>query len=127
MSLVYMTKDYSEAEIICYNQGMKIAIILFIIFNHIEADSLINSLLDTNASQALYSVENGYRAPSEDEKRLNAIAGTKKRAIDDIAIKVIEANVSKSLSVGVEYAPPVKHGELIDNKQNAEITLDYKF
>ena len=106
---------------------MKIVIILFIIFNHVEADGLINSLIDTNASQALHSVENGYRAPSEDEKRLNAVAGTKKRAIDDIAIKVIEANVSKSLSVGVEYAPPVKYGKTIDNKQNTEMILDYKF
>ncbi len=106
---------------------MKIVIILFIIFNHVQADGLINSLIDTNASQALHSVKNGYRAPSEDEKRLNVVAGTKKRAIDDISIKIIEANVSESLSIGVEYAPPVKHGKLIDNKQNTEITLDYKF
>ena len=106
---------------------MKIVIILFILFIQVGADSLVDSLIDTNASKALHSVNNGYRAPTEDEKRLNATAGTKKRAIDNVALKVIEVNVSKDLSIGVEYAPQLKHGDLIDNKQNTEIKLDYKF
>ena len=106
---------------------MKIVIILFIIFYQIKADGLINSLIDNNASKALHSVDNKYRAPNEDEKRLNATAGTKKRAIDNINVKVLEARITEFLFIGVVYAPPVKHGELIDNKQNAAITLDYKF
>ena len=93
----------------------------------IKADGLINSLIDNNASQGLHSIDNEYREPTEDEKRLNATVGTKKRAIDNISIKVIEAKVSKDLSVGVEYAPPLKHGDIIDNKENTKIKIDYKF
>ena len=93
----------------------------------IKADGLINSLIDNNASQGLRSIDNEYREPTEDEKRLNATVGTKKRAIDNISIKVIEAKVSKDLSVGVEYAPPLKHGNIIDNKENTKIKIDYKF
>ncbi len=93
----------------------------------IEAETLVESLSEANISKAAKSIEDGHVPLSEDEKRLNAVAGTKKRAIDNIALKVIEKNVTKDISVGVEYTPPLKHGDIIDNKENTEIKFNYAF
>ena len=93
----------------------------------IQAETLIESITEKNVSKAAKSIQDGYIPQSEDEKRLNALAGTKKRAIDNISIKVIEKNVTKDLSVGVQYTPPFKHGGIIDNKEQAEVKLEYKF
>jgi len=122
-----MTKSSSGFGIIRYNPAMKTVMIFLLLALQVYADALINSMVESNATKALHSIDNGYRAPTEDEKRLNATAGTKKRALDGIAIKVIEANISKDLSIGVEYAPPLQHGELIDNREKGEIKLDYRF
>ena len=106
---------------------MKTLFIFLLLIMHVQAETLFESITEKNASKATKSIENGYVPQSEDEKRLNALAGTKKRAIDNISIKVIEKNVSKDLTIGVQYTPPFKHGNIIDNKENAEIKLEYKF
>jgi len=107
--------------------GMKTPLIFLLLIIQVEAETLIESLSEKNASKAAKSIENGYKPLSKDEKRLNALAGTKKRAIDNISIKVIEKNVTKDLSIGVDYTPPLKHSDIIDNKENTEIKLEYKF
>jgi hypothetical protein len=106
---------------------MKTLLIFLLLIIQVQAETLIESITEKNVSKAAKSIENGYKPLSEDEKRLNALAGTKKRSIDNISIKVIEKNVSKDLTVGVQYTPPLKHGNVIDNKENAEIKLEYKF
>lgn len=94
---------------------------------HVQAGTLFESITEKSASKAAKSIENGYVPQSEDEKRLNALVGTKKRAIDNISVKVIEKNVSEDLTIGVQYTPPFKHGNIIDNKENTEVKLEYKF
>ena len=106
---------------------MKILWIFLLLLSQIEAVTLVESLSETSLSKAVKSIEDGHIHHSEDEKRLHALAGTKKRSIDNISIKVIEKNVSKDLTIGVQYTPPLKHGNIIDNKENAEIKLEYKF
>jgi len=110
-----------------YNFSMKTLWIFLLLISQLAAESLVESLKEADAGKAVKSIEDGHRPLSEDEKRLNATAGTQKRAIDNIAIKVMEKNVTKDISVGVEYTPPLQHGDIIDNKENTEIKLKYEF
>ena len=68
---------------------MKTLLIFLLLIIQVQAETLIESLTDNNVSKASKSIENGYKPLSEDEKRLNALAGTEKRAIDNISVKVI--------------------------------------
>ncbi len=106
---------------------MKKVLILSILILQIHAESLVESLTEANATKAAKCIDDGHRPLSEDEQRLNATAGTEKRAIDNISVKVIESNIRNDVSVGVEYSPPLKHGDVIDNKENTQIKLQYKF
>ena len=107
--------------------GMKTLYIFLLLITQVQAESLIESITDKNVSKAAKSIENAHIPLSENEKRLNATAGTEKRAIDNISIKVIEKNVTKDLSIGVDYTPPLNHGDVIDNKENTKIKVEYKF
>ncbi len=106
---------------------MKTLLIFLLLIIQVQAESLVESITDKNVSKAAKSVKDGHVPLSEDEKRLNATAGTEKRAIDNISVKVIEKNVTKDLSIGVDYTPPLKHGDIIDNKENTKIKWEYKF
>ena len=106
---------------------MKTLLIFLLLIIQVQSETLIESLTEQNLSKAAKSIEDGHTPLSENEKRLNATAGTEKRAIDNISIKVIEKNVTKELSIGVDYTPPLKHGDIIDNKENTKIKVEYKF
>ena len=106
---------------------MKTLLIFLLLIIQVQSETLIESLTEQNLSKAAKSIEDGHIPLSENEKRLNATAGTEKRAIDNISIKVIEKNVTKELSIGVDYTPPLKHGDIIDNKENTKIKVEYKF
>ena len=105
---------------------MKTLLTIWLLIVQIEAVSLIETVSEVTA-KATKSIENGYKPLSKDEKRLHALAGTQKRSIDNISIKVIEKNVTKNVSMSAAYTPPLKYNNIIDNKEYAGVKLEYSF
>ena len=105
---------------------MKTLLTILLLIVQIEAASLIETVSSVTA-KASKNIENGYKPLSEDEKRLHALAGTQKRPIDNISIKVIERKVTQNVSITAAYTPPLKYNNIIDNKEHAGVRLEYRF
>ena len=105
---------------------MKTLLTILLLIIQVEAVSLIKTVSKVTA-KATKNIENGHKPLSEDEKRLHALAGTKKRSIDNISIKVIEKNVTKKVLISAAYTPPLKYNNVIDNKEFAGVKLEYRF
>ena len=105
---------------------MKTLLTILLLIVQSEAASLSDTFIAVTA-KAKKSIENGYKPLSEDEKRLHALAGTQKRLIDNISIKVIEKKVTRNMSMTAAYTPPLKHSNIIDNKEYAGVKLEYSF
>lgn len=106
---------------------MKYLITMIILIVQIQAVSLVESLQEKSVTKAVKCLQYDHNPLSEDEKRLNAVAGTEKRVTNSVSIKLIEKKINKGLSIAAAYTPPLKHGDILDNKENAEITLAYSF
>ncbi|MGB6019097.1 MAG: hypothetical protein WBF77_05820 [Sulfurimonadaceae bacterium] len=106
---------------------MKYLLTMIILIMQVQAASLIESLQEKSVPKAVKSFEYDYSPLSEDEKRLNVVAGTQKRAVNSVSIKLIEKKISEGFSIAAAYTPPFKHGDILDNKENTEITLAYTF
>ena len=105
---------------------MKTLLTILLLIIQVKAVSFIESIGEVTA-KASKSIENGYKPLSEDEKRLHASAGTQKRPIDNISIKVIERKVTQNVSITAAYTPPLKYNNIIDNKEHAGVRLEYRF
>lgn len=64
---------------------------------------------------------------SPEQKRLQKLTDTPDKPIDGINVKVLDVNLSKKSSVTVEYAPELKQGNVIDNKEQTSINYNLKF
>ncbi len=105
---------------------MKTLLTILLLIIQVKAVSFIESVGEVTA-KASKSIENGYKPLSEDEKRLHALAGVQKRPVDNISIKVIEKKVTRNVSMSATYTPPLKHNNIIDNKEYAGVKLEYRF
>lgn len=64
---------------------------------------------------------------SPEQKRLQKLTDTPDKPIEGINVKVVDVNLSKKSSVTVEYAPELKQGDLIDNKEQTSVHYNLKF
>lgn len=64
---------------------------------------------------------------SPEQQRIQQLTDTPAKPLDGVTIKVMDLNVGKKSSVTVEYAPEIKKGDLIDNKEQTNVNYNLKF
>lgn len=64
---------------------------------------------------------------STEQQRIQKLTDTPEKPLDGVTVKVLDVNVSKKSSVSVEYAPEVKQGTVIDNKEQTTVNYNLKF
>ncbi len=107
---------------------MKI-IAVFILFIGITlyADSLGEKLKKDAPEKLKNSFIIKKHEQSPQQERVQTLVNPSAKPIDGINVKVAEVNLSKNTTVDVQYAPPLKKGALIDNKEQTTVNLNYKF
>jgi len=62
-----------------------------------------------------------------EQEKLQKLTDRPPKPIDGITVNVMELNVSKNGSLSVDYAPELKHGDLLDNKEQTTVNYKLKF
>ncbi|MDA3947577.1 MAG: hypothetical protein PF439_12935 [Helicobacteraceae bacterium] len=106
---------------------MKNILFFFFLLTALHADTFIDKLKEGNVSGLQDSLKDNRQIESEEQKRLRFITEQPKPAVDGIAVKLFSIDVDKNSSIGIEYAPPLKQGEIIDNKEQTTIKFEHKF
>ena len=90
----------------------------------IQADTIADKL---SAKTLKNSVTVKAQEISPEQKRIQKLTDTPDKPIEGINVKVVDVNLSKKSSVTVEYAPELKQGDLIDNKEQTSVHYNLKF
>lgn len=106
---------------------MKNIIFFFLFLSALHADTLIEKLKEGNVSGLQESVKDNRQKESEEQKRLRLLTEQPKAAVDGIAIELFSIDVDNNSSIGIEYAPELKQGDMIDNKEQTTIKFEHKF
>ena len=106
---------------------MRAIFIFFIFLAAVRADSLVEKLSEGNVSDLTQSIKDNRQAETPEQKRLRTLTEQPKPAVEGIAVELFRMDVDKNTSIGVEYAPELKQGEIIDNKEQTTIKLQHKF
>lgn len=106
---------------------MKILLSLTLFFSLVQSDTLIEKLSEGNVSKIQEVIKDNRKPETKEQERLRKLTEQPVKPIDNIAVEVIKVDVNEKTSVGVEYAPPLKQGEIIDNKEQATIKVNYEF
>ena len=107
---------------------MKIVAMLFIFIGiTLCANSLGDKLKKDGPEKLKNSVIIKKQERSPQEQRVQTLVNPTAKPVDGINVKVAEVNLSKNTTVDVQYAPRLKKGELIDNKEQTTVNLNYKF
>ena len=89
------------------------------------------TLAEKLSSGDLKAVENSVTIKPAEEtaeaQKIRKLTDTPDRPIDGITVKVMDVNLSKKSSVSVEYAPALKQGDVIDNKEKTSVNYNLKF
>ena len=86
-------------------------------------DKLSTDSLDTLSQSVTFKPEE----ITPEQQKVQKLTDAPPKPVDGITVKVMDMNVSKKSSVSVEYAPPIKQGEMIDNKQQTSVNYNLKF
>ncbi|MGB5965121.1 MAG: hypothetical protein WBF77_04520 [Sulfurimonadaceae bacterium] len=106
---------------------MKIILFFFIFLSALHADTLIEKLKEGNVSELKESIKEKRQKESEEQKRLRVLTEQPKPVVDGIAVELFTIDLDKNSSIGVEYAPELKQGDTIDNKEQTTIKFEHKF
>lgn len=93
----------------------------------VHGETLIDKLSEGNVSKIPEVIKDNRKPETKEQERLRKLTEQPAKPIDNIAVEVIKVDVNKKTSVGVEYAPPLKQGEAIDNKEQTTIKVNYEF
>ncbi len=102
-----------------------LGLILFVTLVH--GETLIDKLSEGNVSKIQEVIKDNRKPETKEQERLRKLTEQPAKPIDNIAVEVIKVDVNEKTSVGVEYAPPLKQGEVIDNKEQTTIKMNYAF
>ncbi len=102
---------------LCYLSG-------FLLLN---ADTLPQKLLSLDPSELNGTVKIVPQEKSEQEKKSDKLKDAAKKPIDGVTIELLDINISKDTTINMDYAPPLKQGELIDNQEKTTIKIKYRF
>jgi len=103
-----------------------IAALLFFV-TALPAETLIDKLKDDNVSGLTESIKDTRQKETKAQERMRILTDQPKPAVEGIAIELFKIDVDKNSTIGVEYAPELKQGELIDNKEQTTIKFQHKF
>lgn len=92
-----------------------------------HAETLVDKLSSDKIGELKNSVTVKPSEPAPEQKRIQQLTDTPAKPMDGISVKVLDMNVSKKSSVTVEYAPEVKNGDVIDNKEKTSVNYNLKF
>ncbi|WP_345977947.1 hypothetical protein [Sulfurimonas sp. HSL3-7] len=106
---------------------MKILFLLFIFLTTLHAETLVDRLKEGNISGVKESIKDTRMPETKEQERLRILTDQPKPVVEGVAIELFKTEIDKNTSIGVEYAPELKQGELIDNKEQTTIKLEHKF
>jgi hypothetical protein len=100
---------------------------LFIFLTLLQAETLIDKLTEGNLSGVKDSIKDNRQPETKEQERIRILTEQPKPAVEGVAVELFKTDIDKNTSIGVEYAPELKQGELIDNKEKTTIKLEHKF
>ena len=106
---------------------MKTVLIFFIFLTGLQAESLVEKLKEGNLSEVKESIIDTRQPETREQERLRILTDQPKPAVEGIAIELFKTEIDKNTPIGIEYAPELKQGELIYNKEQTTIKLEHKF
>ena len=106
---------------------MKRIFIFFIFLTALQAETLVEKLKEGNLSEVKESIIDTRQPETREQERMRILTDQPKPAVEGIAVELFKTEIDKNTSIGIEYAPELKQGELIDNKEQTTIKLEHKF
>jgi len=99
----------------------------FLLFTLSYAETAVDTFDEGNISKIKSLIKDNREVETAEQKRQRILTKQPEKAIDNIAIEVIDYKANDKTSIGVEYTPTLKKGTIIDNKEQTSIKLKYKF
>lgn len=93
----------------------------------LNADSLPQKLLSLDPLELNGTVKIIPHTKSEQEKKSDKLKDAVQKPLDGVTIELLDINITKDTTINLDYAPPLKHGELIDNQEKTTVNIKYKF
>jgi len=106
---------------------MKTPVIFLIFLSLLQAETLVDKLKEGNLSGVKDSIKDTRQPETKEQERIRILTEQPKPAVEGVAVELFKTDIDKNTSIGVEYAPELKQGELIDNKEKTTIKLEHKF
>lgn len=106
---------------------MKTAPIFFVFLTLLQAETLVDKLTEGNLSGLKESIKDTRKPETKEQERIRILTEQPKPAVEGVAVELFKTDIDQNTSIGVEYAPELKQGELIDNKEKTTIKLEHKF
>jgi len=106
---------------------MKTITLLLLSLSALQAETLVDKLKEGNISDVKESIIDTRQPETKEQERIRILTEQPKPAVEGVAIELFKTDIDKNTSIGVEYAPELKQGELIDNKEQTTIKLEHKF
>jgi len=106
---------------------MKTPVIFFIFLSLLQAETLVDKLKEGNLSGLKESIKDTRQPETKEQERMRILTEQPKPAVEGVAVELFKTDIDKNTSIGVEYSPELKQGELIDNKEKTTIKLEHKF
>lgn len=107
---------------------MRYAIIMTVLFTvTLFGETLTDKLSNGDVAGLKESIKVEQRSESEQEKRVRDLTQTSDKELKEVSVEVAKVEVNDKTSVSVEYAPELKQGDVVDNKEKTSINLNYKF
>ena len=91
------------------------------------AETLSDKLSTEDLDAVTPSVTLKPQETTPEQQRIQKLTDTPEKPLDGVTIKMMDLNVSKKSSITIEYAPELKQGDLIDNKEQTNINYNLKF
>ncbi|MCJ7766750.1 MAG: hypothetical protein MUP09_12585 [Thiovulaceae bacterium] len=107
--------------------AIRTVFIFFIFLSALRGDTLVDKLREGNVSDLTECIKDNRQKESEAQTQLRALTEQPKPAVEGIGIQLFRMDVDRNTSIGVEYAPELRQGEIIDNKEQTTIKLEHKF
>jgi len=106
---------------------MKTPVIFLIFLSLLQAETLVDKLKEGNLSGLKESIKDNRKPETKEQERMRILTEQPKPAVEGVAVELFKTDIDKNTSIGVEYAPEFKQGDLIDNKEKTTIKLEHKF
>lgn len=93
----------------------------------LHADALSDKITSGKFDNLQNSVSVTPTQISPEQQQLQKLTDTPEKPLDGVKVKVLDLNISKNSSIKLEYAPELKQGGVIDNKEQTNIKYELKF